>query len=721
MKTAVEQLMTGDSIRFPLTDMNNYDSTKHNFGPVFYQGVDSWTGSKSFIGPSPIQVAKPMETSIACAAGFPHAIQIGQVEYAVVLAESGTANVLRRFLLYIYRADLGTMTYRGAISYTYATAATIRAIRLQRTITSTGTVAVSGTTVTGTGTDWFTKRINAGSRIGFGSTDPDQITTWYDITPGTALTTNATLTLLSSPGTIPAGTPYIIEDYSLIILATCATTSDGGGLRIIKGLSLSTACWSGTATATVIANATTIDNIRACYWLKNAATATIGLTGAGFALDTVSTDNLTQLAYVLDGASTTATISVYNIKAALTLTSGYATNPYQFVTGSPTTTGNVSQIHNCRIGTLRHGAGNGVKSLYFTTASRLYRCALSGITTGSTTFLNDMMLEVPPGGVNTIPASGAMSNLEIFDSLDRIGWFTTSATAFRSYMTQYRTDSSQMDHVWLGDSKIVHAGVSDITAYPYPNTSSTVMTSWGEGGFCFLARQGTTALLNQIYVVPTGAHWGYQNAAPYNVYITPAIQTPGASRYYRLCVNEAQTLGGDVLGVTPEGYKVYYRTGGIVDNSGAWTLLSTDFDMSGITAASAIQFKFEFKIFSVTCVPARLFSLNVIYEAQDDIPSSLRWNMEDSSSTDGTVGFIQSTTFSVMPTVLQFDYYRSDTNANVLTQLSSSTTNGVFEYYNGSSWVTGLGSNTVGIRRRFRPTAGLPNGVAVYPKITIIS
>lgn len=722
MKTAVELDMSTPSVRFPLTDANNYDPTKHNFGPVFFQGTDSWTGaSKPFIGPSPIQVARPVESTIATAVGFPHAVQIGAVEYAVVLADISTAATLRKFLLYIYRADLGTMTYRGAISYTYPTAATIRGIRLQRSVHTTGTVAVSGTTVTGTGTDWLTRRVNAGSRIGFGSTDPDQITTWYDITPGTAISSNTSLTLLSSPGTIAAGTPYIIEDYTLIICATCATAGDGGGLRVIKGLSLSTACWSNTATATVISNATTIDNIRACYWLKHAATSTLNNTGAGFALDDVSTDNLTQDAYVLDGAATSAIIYKYNVKAALTLTTGYATNPYLYPTGTGTVTGNISQVHNCRIGTLKHGAGNGIKSLYFTTTTRLYRCALSGITNGSTTFLSDVMLEIPPGGTNTIPATGAMSNLEIFNSLDRIGWFSTSATAFRSYMTQYRTDSSQMDHVWLGDSKIVHPAVGDATAYPYPNTSSTIMTSWGEGGFCFLARHGTNNLLNQIYVVPTGAHWGYQNTAPFNVYITPAIQTPGASKYYRLCVNEAQTLGGDVLGVTPEGYKVYYRTAGISDNSGAWTLLPIDFDMTGITSAASIQFKFEFKIFSVTCVPARILGVAVIYEAQDDIPSDLRWNMDDSNTTDGTVGFVQQTLFSTLPTVMQIDYYRADTNANVLTQLSSSTTNGVFEYHNGSTWVSGLSTNTIGMRRRFRPTSGLPNGVAVYPKLTIVS
>jgi len=720
MKTAVEIAMTGAAVRFPLTDMSNYDSTKHNYGPVFFQGTDSWTGTETFIGPNPVQVVRPMESAIATPVGFPHAIQIGALEYAVVLADVSTASVLRKFLLYIYRADTATFTYRGAISYTYPTAATIRGIRLQRSVHTTGTVTVSGTTVTGSGTDWLTRRVNAGSRIGFGSTDPDQITTWYDLS-ASAIASNTSLTLLSAGPTLGSATPYIIEDYSLIISATCATAADGGGLRVIKGLSLSTACWSGTATATAIANATTIDNIRACYWIKHAAASTINNTGAGLGLDTVSTDNLTQLAYVLDGAAATATIAVYNIKAALTLTTGYATNPYQFVTGSPATVGNLVQVHNGRIGTLRHGAGNGVKCLYFTTTTRLYRCPLTSITTGSTTFLADAMLEIPPGGVNTIPATGAMSNLEIFDSIDRIGWFSSSATAFRSYMTQYRTDSSQMDHLWLADTKIVHASTGSSTAYPYPNTSSTVMSSWGEGGFVFLARHGTTALLNQVYAVPLGAHWGYQTQAPYNVYITPAIQTPGATKLYRLYVNECQQLGDDNLGVVPEGYKVFYRTAGITDNSGGWTQLPIDFDLSAITANTAIQFKFEFKILSATCVPARIFALGVIYEAQDDIPSSLRWNMDDSSSTDGTVGFIQSTSFSVLPTVLQIDYYRSDTNANVLTQLSSSTTNGVFEYHNGSTWVAGISTNTIGMRRRFRPTAGLPNGVAVYPKITVVA
>ena len=721
MKTAVELLTTGNFIKFPFSDMSTYDSSKHNLGPLLFKGTDTWTGTENFIGPNPIQVGRPMETSIATPAGFPHAIKIGKEEWAIVLADLTTAATTRKFLLYIYRSDTNTLTYRGAIinATAFGTAATIRGIRLQRSIHTTGTVSVSGTTVTGNGTNWVSRRVNAGSRIGFGSTDPDQITTWYDITP-TAQITAETFTILSSPGTL-SNVPYIIEDYSLIIAMTCATTSDGGGLRIIKGLSLSTACWSQTATATAIATATTVDNIRALYWLKNAATATANLVSAGLGLDDLSSDNLTQLCYVLDGSSTTAAVGVYNVKKALTLTSGYDTTAYQFVTGAPTVVGNVSQIHNCRLGTLNHGPGNGVKSLYFTTTTRMYRAAVSGITTGSTTFLNDIMLEIPPGGVGTLPATAAMSNLEIMDSMDRIAWISSCATAFRSYVTRYKTDSSQLDHLFLGDTKLVHGSTADATCYPYPNTSSTVMTTWAEQGMMFIVRHGTTALLNQLYTVPIACHWGYQNASPYNVYITPSISTPGCTRFWRLCVNECQYLGGDTLGVTPEGYKVYYRTTGITDNTGSWTLLPIDFDLSGVSSASAIQFKFEFKILSATCVPARIFGLYVIYESQDDIPSDLRWNMDDSSTTDGTVGFIQATSFAVLPTVMQIDYYRVDNNSNVLTQLSSETTNGVFEYHNGSTWVSGLGTNTVGMRRRFRPTAGLPNGVAVYPKLTIVS
>lgn len=716
MKAAVEQFMTGDAARLGFSDWTGYDSTKHNLGPLFYQGIDSWSNSETFIGPAPVLVGRPVETTIATAVGFPHAVKVSPTKWYVVFADISTAATLRKFLLYEYNLAANSLTYVGAISYTFPTAATIRGIRLIRTLHTTGTVAVSGTTVTGTGTNWLTRRVNAGSRIGFGSSDPTQIATWYDIAPATAISSETALTLSTTAGTIASGTSYVIEDYTLVVVATCATVTDGG-LRVIKGLNPNTSCWSSTATATAISLGTTVDNIRAVYWLKDAATVTNTIAG-GLALDDVSSDNLTCDCYVSQGATTTAQFFKYNIKKALTLSAGVDTTAFTLATGAPACVGNISQVHNCRIGTLGHGAGMGVKCLYFTTTTRLYRCILTNITSGSTTFLSDAMVEIPPGSASTFPATGAMSNLEIMDSMDRIAWFSTGATAFRHYVTQYRTDSSQLNHIWLSDDKTQGQSLADSTSYPTPSTNSTIMSSWAEGGIMFLVRHGTTAALNQIFTIPIAAHWGYQNIAPYNVYITPSISTANCIKFYRLYVSSPTYLGGDNLGSSIEGYKVYYRTAGITDNSGGWTVLPIDCDLSSVGAASDIQFKFEFKILSPTCVPGRILSLAVLYETSGNIPSQFRWNMEDSSTTDGTIGFIQVAAFGSSIPTLTINYFRADTDANVLTQASSGTTSGIFEYYNGSSWVSGLGSDTVGVRRRFRPTAGLPNGVAVYAKLT---
>ena len=106
-----------------------------------------------------------------------------------------------------------------------------------------------------------------------------------------------------------------------------------------------------------------------------------------------------------------------------------------------------------------------------------------------------------------------------------------------------------------------------------------------------------------------------------------------------------------------------------------------------------------------------------IYSA--DIPSHLKWNFSDTNNSSGNIGFIQCCYYGSVPN-LQIDYYRSDTDANVLSQASTGSTNGVFEYWDGSSWTSGLGTDTINIRRRFRPTASLPAGVNLYARLKVI-
>ena len=173
------------------------------------------------------------------------------------------------------------------------------------------------------------------------------------------------------------------------------------------------------------------------------------------------------------------------------------------------------------------------------------------------------------------------------------------------------------------------------------------------------------------------------------------------------------------MGVAPDMYKIQVRTSGIDDNSGSWTDISQNGDISGIGVSSNIQFAFLFRTAGVTMLPARILSLALLYETEDALPSQYRWNYSDFNTTNGTFAWIQAVLFGTAIGVHTIDIYRADTNALVLTQASSSTTNGVFEYWNGSAWVAGLGTDVVGTRRRFVPSGSLPGSVDLYAKITI--
>jgi len=171
--------------------------------------------------------------------------------------------------------------------------------------------------------------------------------------------------------------------------------------------------------------------------------------------------------------------------------------------------------------------------------------------------------------------------------------------------------------------------------------------------------------------------------------------------------------------VAPEPFNMFYRTNGITDNSGKWIYLPDDGDLTGTSPSTSIQFMFEFQVIGNYGIPGRILSVDMIYNTQDTLPSHLQWSFSDSNNSDGTIGFIQKTLYGSVPN-LQIDYYRADTDVNLMTQTSTSTTNGTFQYWNGGSWAAGLGSDTIGQRRRFVPSSGLPSSTNVYAKIKVV-
>lgn len=696
----------------PSSNTTGYSSTRTSLGTLMAQQTGTGDLDK-WVGPFPVGISRPMEGSTAIPGVFPHAIRWSSDIDWVFLVDNATATTSRRVIFYIYNRATQTLAWQGFITITHpsGTNATVRGFRIVYDTYTTGTVSVTGTAVTGSGTAWSSSRIAVGSRIGFGSTDPNYITRWYEIS-SIGSDTSITLTGLVD-ATVSSSTPYVIEELRVVMSQT-NNTATSGGLFVAKGLRPEIFAFGGTT----IAAATTTDNQRACYWLADASTVT-NTASLGFGLGD-ATSYTSQRIYVLDGTSS-CRVFVYDIRASLAgLASGKSTSAFSFSTGTQTLTGTATQTNNGRLGTLNHGPGYNTQCLYFVTTTRVYRAKVSDIVNGSTVWITDCMVEIPPGGASTHSATSVLSNVEVIDSMDRLIITTTGAAGVRHYVTQYQTFINQFDMIWGTDIKQIDSTLSDINTPIIPgNILATPFTVWSEGGLTYLARVGTANTTNHFYVVPFGAHWGFQNTPPTQRVITPEISTPSCEKYYRAVMSFVKIRGADKFGVAPEPIRMYYRTNGITDNTGKWIELDDYGSMTGVAPSDSIQFMFEFKVIGNICLPGRLLSCEIIYETEDTLPSHLQWNFADSNNANGTVGFIQKSTFGSVPN-LQIDYYRADNDINLLTQVSTSATNGVFEYWTGAAWASGLGSDTVGQRRRFVPSAGLPSSTNVYAKIKVI-
>lgn len=593
-------------------DIDAYDPDKLGLGKLMVQ-KSGIAATDNFAGPFPIQVQRPMEASTTIPFAFPWAMQWSYNATSrkdwIFAADIATAAVTRRLGMWEFDRITGTSTYRGFLTITFpgtSEAKTIRALRMSYDTYSTGTVGVAATAVTGSGTAWLTNRCCVGNRIGFGSTDPSQITTWYEIS---AMASDTGITLATSAGTITAGTAYVIEDLRAYLCVTSVTTSLGG-LYVIKGLNPSHFTGPGGA----VPAATTVDNIKASYFLKDAASGT-ALVGFGLAFE----DAISKTSRFMWQIHTLANpiLQKYDVYAALTLTAGAATNALVLISGAGgVLTGAPSQLNNARIANTAHGPGSGLNCIYFTTVSRIYRTAdVSTITAASTSWLADNMTEVPPGGASTFALGGAMQCLEYSTTIDRFLVMSSGSAGIRSYLTQYRTDGGQMDRILFADYKQIDQGSADSGTTPTPSQLAATFSVWIEGGMLYAMRFGTTAILNQFYCIPLGADWEYISTSGARL-VLPRIATPNADKYVQAFVNAVQVVGdatGKNLGLQPEPYRVQFRTSGISDGSGGWTPIDDTLDLGGIAGAAYIQFRIEFRMGNLL-IPSRLLNVGILYD-----------------------------------------------------------------------------------------------------------
>jgi hypothetical protein len=520
----------------------------------------------------------------------------------VFLADNLSAALTRKIQLYEYNRLNSTFSWKGYETITPQAAGThtMKSLRMTYDLYTTGTVSVTNQYVSGVGTTWTTDRMCVGSRIGFGTNDPAQIKTWYIISTITG-DTSLTLTI---PSTISysAGTSYVIEDLRGVLLTTNTTN---GGLFIAKGLNHDDFTTGGTT----VPFASSTDNIKATYWLKDASTIN-NVTGCGLALEP-RTDWITQMVYVLDSA--TVKIYKYNIRKALTLSSGADLTAFQYVTGNQAVSGTLSATNNGRFAIARHGPCANIPAIYFVTTTRIYCTPTSAIVNGSTTFLQYTMMEIPPGSVNTFAATGGLACIEYSDPIDKFIVTSTGAAGVRSYVTQFRTDGAQMDHIFLIDDKQINQSLADGGITPHPVILVLTQTPWSEGGMLYMTTLGNAANTNFLYAVPTSVDWTYASLTNQRA-ITPVFNTPNAINYIGQFTWRDSILGSDLLGKRTDAFRMYYRTVGISDNSGSWILIAEPPDFSGIAGSNQIQFMYEFRAITDYCIPARIFGTGIIYQ-----------------------------------------------------------------------------------------------------------
>ena len=806
---------------------------------------------------------------------YPHVITYSSTVDWVFLIENSAATVAAREIsMYEYSKTTSIYTWKGFITATLtsATAHTLRGFRALRYLHTAGTVGVSTTAVTGSNTLWQTEGLAVGARIGFGSTDPTAISTWYVIS---AIGSETGMTLSTSAGTIAPGSAYVIEELRFALTATNATPLNGG-LHLVKGVNYSDFTLNGSVT---IPAATTTDNIKAVYWLSDAGTTAnlvTNITPCGLTIEPEINKGI-HYAYVIDGFGV-ANLRVYryNLRATGTLTSGkmlmtvayYTTGTVQVsgtaVTGSGTTftaamvgmkigfnttspahvttwytistftsgtsitletsagtigsgtafivdsadvistgpqavTGLPSGVNNGRIGTLNHGPGAGVISLYFVTVGRIYRAALSKIFAGNMGWISDNLPEIPTGGVSSTPATGALSSVEIADAIDRLIVLSTGATAFRHYVTQYsELSGSAFDHIWgvddkqqdqilaLGNAYITSGTVAvsgtavtgtntfftsamvgfrigfgstnptaigawftisaftsitsitlsstagtiaggsayviDWNSYTVPhfNTASQLASIWSQNGIVHIVKHGATPALSQMYALPFSAHSTYAASTNQRV-ITPAIYTADCANFRSVEVLHDDRLGNGEISINTEPYLVYFRTKGILTNTGEWALVPKNGDLSSLAGAPRIQFMFEFDTIGWSCVPARIMGLTVLYDDDVTVTDS---HYQPSAAKSNVVSKQFAWRFSVLfgstvPT-LRVRLYNAVTGDLLLDDYTTSTNSGIWEKStDGTSWgaynTTDKGNDTTYIR--YTP-ASLGDGIKVRAVLT---
>ena len=163
-----------------IVSYSGYDSTKTVLGPMIYR-YSATSLNDYYIGPPTIGYRLISQDTGLNGFGPISIVKYNDDIDWIFSVQNPSTNC--RIVGYSFNKKTSDYTYLGMINSTTHQAANSNWTDLATSLDyyTAGTVSVEGKVVLGSGTDWGINYLNAGNRIGFGSTNPQDISTWYEI------------------------------------------------------------------------------------------------------------------------------------------------------------------------------------------------------------------------------------------------------------------------------------------------------------------------------------------------------------------------------------------------------------------------------------------------------------------------------------------------------------------------------------------------------------
>jgi hypothetical protein len=342
-----------------------------------------------------------------------------------------------------------------------------------------------------------------------------------------------------------------------------------------------------------------------------------------------------------------------------------------------------------------HTTNSGFDCVFFATSTNLYLGKMSELTSGAVAWAS-LVTSNLLGTSNQITTPTA-TQATWSNSLDKAIYITN-------------TNIFVMKEVVNNVIYKIFGGSSNVYRETFPaidNRSLLFLTSTSldiENGVMVLG--GSTTGQRGVMLVDLRSDASFD----YSYIVTKVLDSPNSVYKFIATYQELVDDGNSLT--------IKYRTSGFGSVSGGWTSLTNMTDLSGIPAASNIQFKILFNTLKLgQSVPAQLKELFLGLESNTEISDYWEFSddFSDNTSPSRSAFRLKKAYTSSVPTLYYRAYDLSDAllvNHNTVTNIAN------FEYSttNGVSWVPmGTIPNTVGTLIRYSFTS--PPGVDIRPSI----